>query len=57
VKGAQPDKSDARQAGQVEARSEILKLGAQLKPTEEERDVLKNAMARQGAIILRIGGL
>ncbi|MBK8959563.1 MAG: transposase [Proteobacteria bacterium] len=40
VKAAQPDDSDARRAALVEARSEILKLRAQLKRTEEERDVL-----------------
>jgi transposase len=43
VKGAQPDESDARRAELVEARSEILKLRAQLKRTEEERDILKKA--------------
>jgi transposase len=41
VKSGQPDESDARRAELVEARSEILKLRAQFKRTEEERDILK----------------
>ena len=43
VKAAQPDEADTRLAELVEARSEILKLRAQLKRTEEERDILKKA--------------
>ena len=43
VKAAQPDESDRRDAELVEARSEVLKLRAQLKRTEEERDILKKA--------------
>ena len=43
VKAAQPDKSEQTNAELVEARSEILKLRAQLRRTEEERDILKKA--------------
>jgi transposase len=45
VKAAKPDK--AAQQGQelVEAKGEILKLRAQLRRTEEERDILKKAAA------------
>lgn len=39
MKAAQPDEADTRLAEMVEARSEILKLRAQLKRTEEERDI------------------
>ena len=43
VKSAKPDKSAQHNAELVEARSEILKLRAQLRRTEEERDILKKA--------------
>ena len=43
VKAVRPDKSEQHAAELVEARSEILKLRAQLKRTEEERDILKKA--------------
>jgi transposase len=42
VKAIKPDKTD-EQAALIEARSEVLKLRAQLKRAEEERDVLKKA--------------
>ena len=38
-----PDKTDEQAAALIEARSEVLKLRAQLKRTEEERDILKKA--------------
>ena len=38
-----PDKADAQAAELIEAKSEILKLRAQLRRTEEERDILKKA--------------
>jgi transposase len=43
VKAAEPDKSDQINSELVEARSEVLKLRAQLRRTEEERDILKKA--------------
>ena len=43
VKAVKPDKTDEQAAALIEARSEILKLRAQLKRTEEERDILKKA--------------
>ena len=43
VKAVKPDKSDEQAAALIEARSEVLKLRAQLKRTEEERDILKKA--------------
>lgn len=43
VKAVKPDKTDERAAALIEARSEVLKLRAQLKRTEEERDILKKA--------------
>jgi len=43
VKAVAPDKTE-KQAGELlEAKSEILKLRAQLRRTEEERDILKKA--------------
>ena len=43
VKAVTPDKTE-KQAGELlEAKSEILKLRAQLRRTEEERDILKKA--------------
>ncbi len=45
VKAIKPDKTDEQAAALtlVEARSEVLKLRAQLKRAEEERDILKKA--------------
>ena len=43
VKAVKPDKTDEQAAALIEARSEVLKLKAQLKRAEEERDVLKKA--------------
>lgn len=43
VKAVKPDKTDQVAAELVESKSEILKLRAQLRRTEEERDILKKA--------------
>jgi transposase len=43
VKAVKPDKTEEQAAALIEARSEVLKLRAQLKRTEEERDILKKA--------------
>ena len=43
VKAVKPDKSDEQAAELVEAKSEILRLRAQLRRIEEERDILKKA--------------
>lgn len=43
VKAVKPDKTDEQVAALIDARSEVLKLRAQLKRTEEERDILKKA--------------
>ena len=43
VKAVKPDKTDEQATALIEARSEVLKLRAQLKRTEEERDILKKA--------------
>ena len=43
VRAIKPDKTDEQAAALIEARSEVLKLRAQLKRTEEERDILKKA--------------
>lgn len=43
VKAIKPDKSEKHAAELIEAKSEILKLRAQLWRTEEERDILKKA--------------
>ena len=43
VKAVKPDKTDEQAAALIEARGEVLKLRAQLKRTEEERDILKRA--------------
>lgn len=45
VKAVRPNKSEQHASELVEARSEILKLRAQLRRTEEERDILKKAAA------------
>jgi len=43
VKAVTPDKSEKQATDLIEAKSEILKLRAQLRRTEEERDILKKA--------------
>lgn len=43
VKAVRPDKSQEQAAELVAAKSEILKLRAQLRRVEEERDILKKA--------------
>ena len=43
VKAVKPDKTEEQAAALIEARSEVLKLRAQLRRTEEERDILKKA--------------
>ena len=43
MKAVKPDKTDEQAAALVEARSEVLKLRAQLKRAQEERDILKKA--------------
>jgi len=43
VKAMKPDKSDEQAAELVEAKSEILRLRAQMRRIEEERDILKSA--------------
>jgi len=43
VKAVKPDKTDEQASALIEARSEVMRLRAQLKRTEEERDILKKA--------------
>lgn len=43
VKAVKPDRTDQQAADLIEAKSELLKLRAQLRRTEEERDILKKA--------------
>jgi transposase len=43
VKAAQPNDSEQRASELLQAKSEVLKLRAQLRRTEEERDILKKA--------------
>lgn len=43
VKGIKSDKTDEQAAQLLEAKSEILKLLAEPRRTEEERDILKKA--------------
>lgn len=43
VKAVKPDQSEQKAAELVEAKSEILRLRAQLRRAEEERDILKKA--------------
>jgi transposase len=43
VKTVTPHKTERQASELIEAKSEILKLRAQLHPTEEERDILKKA--------------
>ena len=42
VKAIKPDKAEKHASELLEAKSEILRLRAQLRRTEEERDILKN---------------
>ena len=41
IKAVKPNKSDQHATELVEAKSEILRLRAQLRRTEEERDIVK----------------
>jgi len=43
VKAITPNKTEKNTAELVEAKSEVLRLRAQLRRTEEERDILKKA--------------
>ena len=43
VNAVKPDKSEQHAADLVEAKSEVLRLRAQLRRMEEERDILKKA--------------
>ena len=43
VKAIKPDKTEQNTAELVEAKSEVLRLRAQLRRTEEERHILKKA--------------
>ena len=43
VKAVTPDKTEQHTVELVEAKSEVLRLRAQLRRTEEERDILKKA--------------
>jgi transposase len=45
VKGVQPDRSVQRAQELIEAKSEILKLRAEFRRTQEKRDILKEAAA------------
>lgn len=45
IKAVKPDKTEQDARELVEAKGEILKLKAQLRGTEEERDILKKAAA------------
>ena len=45
IKAVKPNKTDQQASELVEAKSEILHLRAQLRRTEEERDILKKAAA------------
>jgi len=46
VKGVKPEDKSEQQAHElVEAKSEVLKLRAELRRTQEERDILKKAAA------------
>ena len=45
VKAVKPDKIEQHTRELVEAKGEVLKLRAQLRRTEEERDILKKAAA------------
>ena len=43
VKAVKPGKTEEQASALIDAKSEILKLRAQLRRTEEERDILKKA--------------
>ena len=43
VKAVSPDKTEQQAGELLEARTEVLRLRAQLRRTEEERDILKKA--------------
>ncbi len=43
VKAVRPDKKEQHATELIDAKSEVLKLRAQLRRTEEERDILKKA--------------
>lgn len=43
VKAVKPDQTEQHAAELVETKSEVLRLRAQLRRTEEERDILKKA--------------
>jgi transposase len=43
IKAVTPDKTEKQASELLEAKSEILKLRAQLRRVEEERDILKKA--------------
>lgn len=43
VKAVSPDKTEQQAGELLEAKSEVLRLRAQLRRTEEERDILKKA--------------
>lgn len=43
IKAVTPDKTERQASELLEAKSEILRLRAQLRRTEEERDILKKA--------------
>jgi transposase len=45
IKAVKPNKTDQQASELVEAKSEILRLRAQLRRTEEELDILKKAAA------------
>ena len=45
VKAASPDRSEQQSKELLEARSEILRLRAEMRRVEEERDLLKKAAA------------
>lgn len=43
IKAVKPDKTEEQASELIEAKREILRLRAQLRRTEEERDILKKA--------------
>ena len=43
IKAVKPDKTEEQASELIEAKSEILRLRAQLRRTEDERDILKKA--------------
>ena len=52
VKAVKPDNSEQQAAELIEAKSEILKLRAQLRRTEEERDILKKGSVQTSVSFL-----